>query len=64
MPERKRIILEVIVDLDPMPGTFNTVESALSSIQAILLSSIGHYNPVVINPDPEPMLGWEHDLQA
>jgi hypothetical protein len=44
---RERIMIEVAVDLDPVPGTFHTQESAVESIQAILLSSIPHYNPVV-----------------
>lgn len=46
--QRERIMLEVMVDLDPTPGTFHTKESAEESVQAILLDSIGHYNPVVL----------------
>lgn len=43
-----RIVLEVAVDLDALPGAFHTSESAQEHVQAILLSSIPHYNPVVI----------------
>lgn len=51
---RERILLEVIVDLDPMPGTFHTEASVVECLQALLLSSIGHYNPVVlVAPQPE-----------
>lgn len=46
MPER--IMLTVLVDLDRIPGTFHTPESAQENVEAILRSSIGHYNPVVI----------------
>lgn len=46
--ERKRIKLEILVDLDPVPGTFHTPESAKQCVEAILLSSIGHYHPIVL----------------
>jgi len=42
-----RISLTVMVDLDPVPGAFHTRASAEEHIQALLLSTIGHYNPVV-----------------
>lgn len=45
--ERKRVVLEVIIDLDPVPGTFHTPESAEEVVQAILNSSIPHYHPNV-----------------
>jgi len=44
----ERIMLTVIVDLDPTPGVFHTPESAKQAIEATLLSRIGHYNPVVL----------------
>lgn len=45
---RERIALTVIVDLDPMPGAFHTPEHAKQVVEAMLLSAVGHYNPVVI----------------
>jgi hypothetical protein len=45
MPKRIRLI--VTVDLDRTPGTFNTPESVVRGMQSMLLSRIGHYNPVV-----------------
>lgn len=43
----RRVMLNVIVDLDNTPGVFHTEESARASVEAMLLSRIGHYNPVV-----------------
>lgn len=45
---RERIQLTVLVDLDPFPGTFHTKESAAQTVEAVLLSSIGHYHPIVL----------------
>lgn len=39
--------LTVTVRLDPVYGTFHTPESCQEQVQAILSSSIPHYNPVV-----------------
>ena len=48
-----KAVIEVVVDLDPVPGAFHTEEDARNAIEAILLSRIGHYNPrVVINDRP------------
>lgn len=47
---KERIMLEIILDLDPVPGTFHTKESARDQVEAILLSMIRHYNPVVLTP--------------
>lgn len=47
-----RIAMTVIVDLDRIPGAFHTPESAVENVNAILLSSIPHYNPVVVLNDP------------
>lgn len=47
MFEKKRIKLEVYVDLDRTPGTFHTKESARNAVDAILKDSIPHYNPTV-----------------
>jgi hypothetical protein len=51
--KRERVMLNVMINLDPVPGTMHTAESAQESIQAILLSSVGHYDPVVVIADPE-----------
>lgn len=45
--ERTRIKLTVYVDLDPVPGTFHTKESAQNAVRNILNGSIPHYNPLV-----------------
>lgn len=45
---RERVALTVLVDLDPIPGGFHTPEQARDAIDALLLSRIGHYSPVVI----------------
>lgn len=42
-----RIKLEVWVNLDPIPGTFHSKESAANIISALLNSSIPHYKPTV-----------------
>lgn len=48
---RKTATLIVTIDLDPVPGSFHTVESAQEIVQAMLNSSIPHYNPdVQIHP--------------
>ena len=46
-----RITLEISVDLDDVPGTFSTPESAKHSIQIILGNQIGHYHPLVTLPN-------------
>lgn len=51
MPER--IMLTVLIDLDPTPGSFHTAENAAMNVQAILLNTVGHYNPVVLTNNPE-----------
>ena len=43
-----RIRLDVFVDLDRIPGTFHTKESAAESVQSILEDRIPHYNPNVV----------------
>lgn len=45
--ERERIMLEVYVDLDPIPGAMHTAEDAEIRIQAMLTDRIPHYNPWV-----------------
>jgi hypothetical protein len=47
MPDRKRIMLEVYVDLDPIPGAMHTEASARAIIQTLLDSGMSHYNPRV-----------------
>lgn len=51
--QRDRIALTVLVDLDSLPGTFHTPESARRGVEAVLLSRIGHYNPVVLIDQPK-----------
>lgn len=45
--ERTRVKLAVYVDLDPVPGTFHSADSARNSISSILLQTIPHYEPMV-----------------
>ena len=42
-----RVRLVVYVDLDPIPGTFHTKESARDQVERILKETIGHYDPLV-----------------
>lgn len=49
--QKKRVVLTVVVDLDPVPGTFSTEESVVEQVQHILLQQIEHYHPLVINSD-------------
>lgn len=43
-----RIMLQVFVDLDQVPGSFDTPESAKDIVQSILDQRIDHYNPNVV----------------
>lgn len=45
---QNRVKLEILVDLDDMPGAFHTKESAALHVEAMLLSRIPHYNPIVL----------------
>lgn len=47
----ERIMLHVMVNLDPVPGTFHTPESAREMIEGILISRIPHYDPVVVRSE-------------
>lgn len=47
MNDREKITLSVDVELDDVPGTFHTVQSAMDATQAILNNAIPHYNPKV-----------------
>lgn len=38
--------LIVVVDLDAMPGTMHTPESAQQVVQNVLFQRMSHYNPV------------------
>lgn len=51
--QRDRIKLEVYVDLDPVPGTFHSKESARNVVDRILKESIPHYNPTVSTTNQE-----------
>jgi len=44
---RKRVLLLVQVDLDPVPGWGNTAEDYRALTQRLLDDAIGHYNPTV-----------------
>ena len=45
---RTKAYFTVEVELDPVSGAFDTVDSACEYVQASLSDSIGHYNPVVV----------------
>jgi hypothetical protein len=45
---RTRIKLAVCVDLDPVPGTFHTAESARNVVEALLNRAIASYIPTVV----------------
>lgn len=49
--ERETVKLEIVVELDPIPGAFHTEKSARETVEAILLSRIPHYNPRVLIDD-------------
>lgn len=51
MPERA--MFEVIITLDPMLGPFYTPESAREHLEAILLTRIPHYDPIVLIAPPK-----------
>jgi len=55
MPSRERIMLQVMVDLDPVPGAMHTPDGARAIVEAILMSRIPHYTPVVVVPPDEPV---------
>lgn len=63
---RQRIKLEVYVDLDPVPGTFHTKESAQNVVRSILAEMIGHYNPIVSIDEKSYVLksSWLGTLQS
>jgi len=44
---RRKARLLVVVELDDIPGTMHTAESALQTTQNILFQRMGHYNPRV-----------------
>jgi hypothetical protein len=44
---KKKVVLEVTIDLDAMPGPMHNGEYTQEYIQNLLNSMIGHYNPVV-----------------
>lgn len=49
---RRKVLIEVEVELDPVPGTFHTADSAKEQITRILNSAIPHYHPRVVNVRP------------
>ena len=44
---RRQVILEVTIDLDPIPGWGDNPEDHRAHVQNLLDSSIGHYHPTV-----------------
>lgn len=44
---RTRIKLAVYADLDPVPGTFHSADSARNVVGNMLNQAIPHYNPMV-----------------
>jgi hypothetical protein len=44
---KKKVVLEVTIDLDAMPGAMHNGEYTQEYVQNLLNSMIGHYNPVV-----------------
>lgn len=50
----KSVTLEVTINLDPVPGSFHTVESAQEQVQAMLNSMVPHYKPTVAIKYPLP----------
>lgn len=46
----ERVVLEVHVNLDSVPGAFHTKEDAGAQVQRILDRSIAHYIPRVFVP--------------
>lgn len=49
--QRRRVKLEVELDLDPVPGTFHDEESAREQVEAMLRRTVPHYNPTVLIND-------------
>ena len=45
----ERILIEIAVDLDAMPGAFHTEDNARMHVQAILLGRLPQHNPVVLD---------------
>ena len=45
--KRKRIKLEVFVNLDLIPGAMHTKDSARDIVDTMLKQSLGHYSPAV-----------------
>ena len=48
MPDRTTTIVEVVINLDPVPGAMHTPESVREIVQQILTNAIPHYDPQVI----------------
>lgn len=46
---QRRISLQILVNLDPVPGTFHTSESARNQVQKILTEAIPWYKPIVVD---------------
>lgn len=44
---RQRVCFMILVDLDPLPGSFHTQESAQNWVGLTLRRAIPHYNPIV-----------------
>jgi len=55
-----RVSLMVVVDSDPVPGTFHTEDDVKDQVQRILDETIAHYHPNVTLLFPKKVL---QDLQ-
>lgn len=50
--DRKRVCFVIFVDLDPVPGSMHTQESAHNILRFIFQNRIPHYHPIVsLAPD-------------
>jgi hypothetical protein len=45
--KRRRVVMVVRVDLDPIPGSFNTAQDHVNKLQRMLDNAYQHYNPEV-----------------
>lgn len=51
MPDRKRVTLQIEIDLDPVIGAMHTEDSARYHVQMVLTSQMAWYNPEVKLPE-------------
>lgn len=56
MPKNKRVAFLVYVDLDSVPGTMHTEDSAQAVVQDILGERLEAYNPTVYIADEKAQI--------